>query len=195
LVASLSGSLPLAGSGVTLDNAPCCIVVNNVTQSGSAGNGITYGQLYYLYAVDSTHIQFHTSPQGAIDGTTDIVTITADFSANSYVKYLDPSVVVKFGCDIVPVGSSSSVDRLHGWRVIWRTAWGSSTSGFVQVTQSYTDGAGSASNNQLNPTVFNTGDMTLCYVNTSNIVITGGSDFNTATVNLFTGFNTLLSLV
>ncbi len=136
VITTVAGVIPIAGSGVTVDNAPCGIVAHNVTADDSTtdcGGSVTLGHLYYVFAVDATHITLHTSAQGAIDGTTGLVTLAGNFANSSanYFKFLDPSTVTKRGCDVVPLVSSQNADRLLGWRIVWRTA--PSNAGVVHV--------------------------------------------------------------
>lgn len=126
---------PLLGSGVTEDNAPTAVIVKSTTVSG-ANNGITLGQLYFIYAHSSTQVSLHTSFQGAIDGTTDIVTMSGNFSGSTYYfKYFAPSTVFKRGCDIIPVSSTGSAVSVHRFRVVWRVPWADAASGLVIPSQ------------------------------------------------------------
>lgn len=198
LVSAFTG-LPIAGAGVTLQNAPCGIVVNGVTDSGfldTVGN-FEWGMMYYLYAPDNTHVSLHTSPQGAIDGTTGIVVMGTPGplvgAGTYYLKFLDWSTVYKRGCDVVPVVSTNSVNRVHGFRIIWRTAWDDALSGVVQVEQQYDTASGSNASQSLQPTVVTADDTVVCYITSAGDWRTSSSDYAVSDIQGFTGSNMVVA--
>lgn len=201
-VSSFAGTLPELGVGVTLQNAPCGIIVNNVTATGAdptSGAAWNWGQMYYIYAYDSVTISLHTSPQGAIDGTTGIVATGAGPMTGSgtyYLKFLDPSTVYKRGCDIVPVISSSSSSKLHGYRAIWRTAWTDSDSGLVQVEQHYPSSSNSNTIEALRPAIITAADTTFCYiVDGNNDWKTGSTDYDVSVIQGKAGSNMITAFI
>jgi len=196
-ISALPLGFPIGGAGVTTDNAPCSIIAYNVTGDGSTDpgsptTGLTLGTLYYTYIWDANTISLHTSPQGAVDGTTDIVTLASDFHGAStyYFKAFNPATVFKRNCDVIPVVSANSFDRLHGYRIIWRTPWADALSGLIQVEQQYAASTNSNTVDVLRPTIITASQTDLYYIlPTTNDWRTGANDFTTAQINAFTGAN------
>ncbi len=196
-VAALPSGFPIAGAGVTTENAPTGIIVLNVTGNDTpdpVNTNVFYGRQYYIYANTTTRISLHTSPQGAVDGTTDLVALAGNFteSGTYYFKAINPNVVFKRGCDIVPVVNSASFDRCLGYRITWRTAWDSALAGVVHLTQSYNDT--DDSNYPLNPTI-NTAARTEFYYITDRDWRNGTDSFTTAALAAMTGENMVTAIL
>jgi hypothetical protein len=111
-------------AATTVENAIAAIMYT----TGTVPTGLTAGQEYWPFVVNANTVTFHTSPQGAVDGTTGLVTLSGNGTGTNTLAYVgtmsaryNVSGIVPWGAAAAPTaGTSTGV-----YKILFATAFAS----------------------------------------------------------------------
>src|SRR5689334_5790706 len=100
-------NVTVTGHGITAATTLENVTMGVLGNTGTAPTGLSKGTHYYLHVVDANTLTFHTTAQGALDGTSNTVALSGAGSGTVTLFYIAPAVRTNVA-GVVPGWSSGA---------------------------------------------------------------------------------------